>query len=285
MKTQTFSDFVHAAGQGKVMKVAAALDRKMKTAPIEPVYRRYDWAMPSFDFGFIFDPADPSFVGENVCNDLWREASELLSGNEMRMPFPECAFLFRYRETGDRYETVNLVHIRDDGEAIWGDTYFQQDADSPTKSKWTKTPFQFVLHPGLGVEANFDPLVRLTPFWENEYRIDLRSKYSEVLYAALMLSAHRAHLEDDGSNTVALMAGSEGHDLSHLPPTRIIKVNRPGLIAAARARSSGTGAEKRPHERRGHYRNLQSGKKVWVNACKIHGGQDAPPKYSVLNAA
>lgn len=289
METQNFSDFVQALAQGKVLKIAAALDRKIKAAPIEPIYRRYDWAVPSFDFSFIFDPADSSFVGTEVCNDLWAEASELLSENKMRMPFPECAFLFRYRETYSRYETVNLVHLRDDGEAIWGDTFFQQAIDHPSKSRWTKTPFQFVLHPGLGVEMNFDPLVRLSPSWEHEYRLDLRSKYTEVLYAALLLGSRRASILEEAANPVPLIEvnrqRSEPDDLKPLPATRIIKVNLPVLVATARNRGRGIGSEKRPHERRGHYRNLQSGKQVWVNACKIHGGSGAPPRYSVLNAA
>lgn len=289
METQNFSDFVQEIARGKVLKIAAALDQKVKAAPVEPIYRQYDWAMPSFDFGFIFDPADPSFIGVDTCNDLWAEASERLSENTMRMPFAECAFLFRYRETGNRDETVNLVHVRDDGEAIWGDTFFQQAIDHPTKSKWTKTPFQFVLHPGQGVEFNFDPMVRLTPFWENEYRLDLRAKYSEVLYAALLLISHRAQVEEDASDALAPIEtanhGSVRDDPKPIPATRIIRVNRQGLIAATRARRSGTAIERRPHERRGHYRQLRTGKQVWVNSCKIHGGSDVPPKYDIVNAA
>lgn len=290
METQNFSDFVQEIARGKVLKIAAALDRKIKAAPVEPIYRRYDWAMPSFDFGFIFDPAHSSFIGTEVCNDLWAQASDLVSENRMRLPFRECAFLFRYRETFNRYETVNLVHLRDDGESIWGDTYFQQAIDHPAKSRWTKTPFQFVLHPGLGVEMNFDPMVRLSPSWEHEYRLDLRSKYTEVLYAALLLGTRRASIEEEEiADAMPLIAANsvkpDGDDPKPLPATRIIKVNLPKLVATTRSRTVGTGSEKRPHERRGHYRSLQSGKQVWVNACKIHGGSDAPPKYSVLNAA
>lgn len=288
METQNFSDFVQELARGKVLKIAAALDRKIKAAPIEPLFRRYDWAIPSFEFGFIFDPADPSFVGNEVCNDLWAEASDLLSRNEMRLPFSECAFLFRYRETVNRYETVNLVHLRDDGEAIWGDTYFQQAIDHPSKSKWTKTPFQFVLHPTLSVEMNFDPMVRLSPSWEQEYRLDLRSKYTEALYAALLLGSRRNSVEEAVADNVDPIehAAPKGDNRDLGPPaTRIIEVNQSMLVAAARSKRVGIGSERRPHERRGHYRNLQSGKKVWVNACKIHGGSETRPNYSVINAA
>lgn len=43
----------------------------------------------------------------------------------------------------------------------------------------------------------------------------------------------------------------------------------------------GNGSPKSPHNRRGHWRNYQSGKTVWVGDCTIRGGSTASKLYAM----
>lgn len=43
----------------------------------------------------------------------------------------------------------------------------------------------------------------------------------------------------------------------------------------------GSGAQRRAHDRRGHYRMLRSGKRIWINDMKIHGGGTGGRDYLV----
>lgn len=62
-------------------------------------------------------------------------------------------------------------------------------------------------------------------------------------------------------------------------PAFITIENKP---AADRGEPSGhSGVAKLPHNRRGHWRNLRSGKRVWVRDCAIHGGSDVGRNYVV----
>ncbi|WP_152427015.1 hypothetical protein [Paramagnetospirillum caucaseum] len=48
--------------------------------------------------------------------------------------------------------------------------------------------------------------------------------------------------------------------------------------ANAASTSCEDGHTKSPHDRQGHWRHYQNGRKVWVRSCRIHGGADAHEK-------
>jgi hypothetical protein len=52
------------------------------------------------------------------------------------------------------------------------------------------------------------------------------------------------------------------------PPKPTVLV--PGATPRPAAAKSGTHASPRPHDRRGHQRNLKSGRTIWVKDCKIN---------------
>jgi hypothetical protein len=66
--------------------------------------------------------------------------------------------------------------------------------------------------------------------------------------------------------------------LAPLPAVRLIDLTK--FHPSTGGTESGGGLV-RPHDRRGHYRTLQTGRIVPVRPAKIHGGSDSPPKYTV----
>jgi len=62
--------------------------------------------------------------------------------------------------------------------------------------------------------------------------------------------------------------------LEKIPPYIVIGSQRitPALFPRG-------GAPKRAHKRRGHWRNLRSGKRIWVTSCSINGGSPVSRDY------
>lgn len=60
-----------------------------------------------------------------------------------------------------------------------------------------------------------------------------------------------------------------------------IRVHKAIRVRAQQPEEKGTHASPVGHERRGHYRHLRSGKRVWVRQCAIKGGSIVPRTYHV----
>lgn len=66
--------------------------------------------------------------------------------------------------------------------------------------------------------------------------------------------------------------------LPELPP--FIRITRDPTPASGD--QGGTHASPTPHDRRGHWRTYKaSGKRVWINECKVNGGSPVPRSYRV----
>jgi hypothetical protein len=272
--------------QGKALSVVRNQHHlKVEVAPVPREYTCYNWSIPSFDFGHVYDPNSSACIGAERWNTEWQPVTELLEAEHFRLPFDECAFIFRYEETLLKHATTNIVHVyHDDDRSIVGNTWFQQEVNDPVKKRWTMMPFQFVVHQGapLSVEINFST-PRLTSDVEADYREDCKAKYTEVLIATLLMSTKAAREEQDERTAQRIAQVNRGRELGKLPPlpmTRVIHIDK--TVTTTRAMTAtGTGSAKRPHDRRGHYRTLLSGKRVEVSPSKIHGGSEAAPSYRV----
>ena len=285
--TGGFADFYEAVRKGNAVAIVSnASSSRITVAPLWRDQIHHEWAVPSFDFGHVLDPHSPStFIGEQAWKEMWPDVMDLLTGESFRLPFDECVYLVRYRETPQKWETVNLLHLwHDEDGTIAGNTYFQQDASQPVMRRWTLMPFQFVVHQGdnTGVEFNFDPRANLSPDVEAEYVLDMRTKYSEALVLTLLLRSNGIVIEEPELSRTAEV--NRGRASAKLPPLSRTRVIRFGHLKRATSTVSGIGSPKRPHERRGHYRKLRTGKVVPIAASKVHGGADAP-SYVVTGAS
>jgi hypothetical protein len=280
-----FADFVEEMRQGMALRVSSNQHHaKVEVTPVPREYTRYNWAIPSFDFGHLYDPKSSASIGLERWNSEWQPVTELLENEQFRLPFDECAFIFRYGETLLKYATTNIVHVyHDEDRSIVGHTWFQQEVNDAVKQRWTMMPFQFVVHQGSppSVEINFST-PRLTSDVEADYREDCKAKYTEVLIATLLMSTNAAHEGQDERTAQRIAQVNRGREFGKLPPlpmTRFIHIDKTVITRAATATC--IGSPKRPHDRRGHYRTLRSGKRVEVSPSKIHGGSEVAPCYRV----
>lgn len=285
MATESYPDFVEAVRQRKALSIVSVSPQgRVEVASLPAEYRAHDLALPSFDFGYVFDPNDRSFIGKQTLDKMWAESLPIVRDGKFRIPFPECMFLFRYRETAQKYETVNLVHLweTDDGTVICN-TFYQQDMTGITK-QWTKAPFQFEICAGNVLSYSFDDAANLSYASAADYQLDAHTKYTECVHACWLLRSNRVITETD-EITPRLEQVNRGRTssgkLNPLPATRVIRFDRATLVSALPQGPAAPGSPKSPHERRGHYRKLRSGRETWVNASRIRGGQETQPQYEV----
>ena len=97
------------------------------------------------------------------------------------------------------------------------------------------------------------------------------------------ISTHEQY-EDESPERDAINRGRAKAQaaLPMLPPF----ISLGGPIGTHRSNGDGTGthASPIPHDRRGHWRTYKaSGKRVWVNDAKIHGGAETARNYAVMS--
>jgi hypothetical protein len=272
MIQDTIATFVEAARKGQVTR----LDTDTTGHPIRI---DIDLAIPSFDFGHINDPQHRDYWGGPLWDSLEREW--LTEPAVVRLPFPECAFLFHYTESAAQYESVNLIHARqDDNGTIETQCYFWQPGAPGAMSNWAEAPVaaftvrnQFRLHT---IRGRFSQARMIS------YKIDAASNGRIVSQGSLLLNRRvdrepvqsRAH---DLMNYNRIMASRVA-----VPRTIRIKVREQREALQHTSREGiGMGGTKAAHERRGYWRQYRSGRRGWVRNCSIHGGSPIPRDYRV----
>jgi hypothetical protein len=99
----------------------------------------------------------------------------------------------------------------------------------------------------------------------NEYRDEIAA------YADMCAALSCSNVSTDtipASKTLNAMRRRKGKP--ELKSYKVLTINA-GERAQGGGVGGGSGASRRAHLRRGHIRNLQSGKRVWVNACFVKG--------------
>lgn len=247
----------------------------------------YDWAIPSFDFGFLFDNAQP--IKQSV-RLIWDESFavglEHLGKGTFMLPFPECAFIFHYRKTLGAYATTNVLRVTQDGNEIIGETFFKHHGAPSNMGGWNLGPVQFVLTNGVASQMEFNAVddLRISQKEFEDGVADNRTKIHELFAATLMLNMPKVVLGTAPvtPKAAAVNRGREGAGLRPIPAARTVTVNMTEAKTYFRSISTGTGRKMPPHVRRGHYRHLRSGKVVPVKPALIHGGGSATPNYRIM---
>jgi hypothetical protein len=211
-------------------------------------------------------------------------AMEAMMTGNFRLPYPRCAFISYipsdipalttptpYQKNVGRYYVV-VAEEEDDGILFFG---FVRHDDMRTWARqvWqahvTATEITWAYEAGDAPADFIKPLTaateqRLHILWGVIHKIT--TKGGSVTEAI------------GGSDTRNIDARRQRLGLSPVPRVRILKFDE---TPAAPSVSTGSGASKRPHHRHGTWRNLKTGRKVWVRAAKIHGGGAVPPWYEL----
>jgi hypothetical protein len=81
-----------------------------------------------------------------------------------------------------------------------------------------------------------------------------------------------------GEYAAQINAGREKGKRAPIQRARIFRFDR-AIKVTDDVEPVGVASTKSPHDRRGHWRILKSGRMVWVSESKIHGGSATPPEY------
>ncbi|WP_146208020.1 hypothetical protein [Azospirillum sp. TSH64] len=283
------AEFVEAARKGNVVKFI-----RLMPASNSFVLSKHKpsgcYAIPAFDFGYTCDPTDPNYTGDSFTGSFtdaaWGVGLELLKRGEFQLPYPECLYLFRFHETRTKYATLNLIRLVQDGNEITGEVYFRQATAPKSEMRlWTKDVHQFTFVNGTdGVEIAFDPAVLMDSVAEREKYEDCKAAYTHVVVATILLNnpKHTFEVARPSDFTQSVNAGRTRAGLLPLPDLRVVHWDKEAAIRYVdETRGPASRNSPRPHDRRGHYRTLKSGKRVPVSPAKIKGGSEVPPNYDV----
>lgn len=240
-----------------------------------------DWAMPSFNFGRLDDVGHSADAwSRTVWDEMWRQGSDHITAGTFRVPFAECVYLFRYSEDQSRYESVNLLHLVTSGDEITGECYSWSPNAPGHMCEWTKSPWQFTITNGSSIEWAIEPQfeAQLPAHLAARYHEDAKAAYTKVICATMLL-AEGCRSSEATEYVAGVNRGRALGKLAPLPDTVSLRFGQTTLSRSYPAR--GSSGARQPHDRRGHYRTLRSGRVVPVRSSKIHGGADQSRTYSI----
>lgn len=134
-------------------------------------------------------------------------------------------------------------------------------------------------------------IVRYNPFDKRDWYIEGQHSQSmaELHQAALYLYRTMIGAVDRINNSEQstseppalkrLNAKRTKAGIKRLAPFIVVGAQRP---EPAQENQGGGGWQQPPHKRRGHWRNLKSGKQIWINDYSVHGGGDTGRFYRVV---
>jgi hypothetical protein len=245
-----------------------------------------EWEIPVFDFDHMDDPFDrDGYIGKPVTDECFREAFELIKSGDFHLPFPECLFIYKFKETAVSYDTFNVVIASETDGEITGNLFSKSFTGREPTNLWRWEPIQFTLVPGGEVLLQVTPDdVRLSPYWQSEYEMDARARYTNIMVSLLLLRRKAAVIEIETSSKRAQEIAAPYVPLhADPPPIRRILFNRLEIRRIGDAAEGRHHASPRPHIRRGHYRTLQSGRIVPVRSANVRGGSDTAPVYEAVS--
>ena len=185
--------------------------------------------------------------------------------------------------TPSRYESVNLLHLSTSGGEIIGECYHWSPSAPGNIAQWTKSPWQFTIINGSGIEWAVEPEFerQLPGDMAAHYGEDAKASYSKVISATMLLAQGRGSPEP-AEYVSGVNRGRALGKLAPLPDTVSVRFDHAAFSQSYPA--GGNSGVRQPHDRRGHYRKLSSGRVIPVRPSKIHGGTPQTRAYSIGGA-
>lgn len=208
--------------------------------------------------------ANPDQLHSAFCDFIEAQRRDKVLGPELIEPaffFPDIVPMGDSRETSQmpfpsfwlvvRLPAFEVAHVADIGP--------NEDGTRKMKCKFYRR------RDGVWFDAVFEklePLARLV----NNLILQINIHEAEEVESARLTSINRGRAKSN----------------SYLAPIpKFITVKSTVRSDDQRKRGEGDGSTRIPHDRRGHYRNLSNGKRIWINAMAIHGGSKVPRDYIV----
>ncbi len=280
MNDNLISSFYETLRKGQALTVTEQRGFNTGVAKLPPT--RMD-SMPTFDCGHLNDPGHPDCWPKALYDELWNEYVE---AGDLALPFNQCVFVFRWRETAVQYETINYYLVEREGDGILLRTFFRHPHNTGLLAQLTRNAASLFVN----TKAQSSREQMVTTFYARRSNFtdasqanfvqDLRAAFTAVVGAVLLMNRRRVIREEVTEPAMAAVnAGRVKAKLAPIPAP--IRVKLGTTVLRMIGDHDGEGGTRSPHDRRGHWRNYKSGKRTWVRDCKIHGGSDEGREYVV----
>jgi hypothetical protein len=239
--------------------------------------------VPVFYWGEMLAVRD----GDEMCNAL-----DAIRAGALKLPYPRVAFLYHVSSDNPALH-AGPKHLQCHRERVYAVVGEEEDDGSITcfsfmwhyrkMDHWTKQAWQAGVTCGSGsqIELSYDPgIVAPADFFE-VYSQSNQDKILHFLTDLHRLMTHSGFVTfpSPGKETQKINQRRSRLNLPDVPLVRIIKFDIAVPKTAPHAPAV-PGAPKRPHFRRGTYRTLATGRRVWVRPSAVRGGgADAPPPW------
>ncbi len=266
------ASFTEAARKGQVVKVAERREAlSLRLEPMEPIK---EWAVASFNFGFLDDVGrHPDAWTKIEWDALWEQGKQKIIDGTLTLPFERCFYMFHFSDSPTKYEMINLYHLESKQGLMVGHCFSWSPSAPGVMSRWTLAPYSFVISClDQSVDWAIDPTARLSSADIAEYEADARAGYTKVIAATMFLKATNHHRHPASSAHQAANNGRARGKLDPIPDILRVNLHRSCSVPA----TSASGSLKAPHERRGHYRTLADGREIPIKPALIHGGPPLP---------
>jgi hypothetical protein len=240
------------------------------------------------------------FWGEQptrISNAAQNEAMDAAIDGTFKLPYQRVAFLYYISERHSAHGLAPERHRLDD-ERVYA-VVAEEETDGSlticcfvwhwrTQEHWIKQAWQG--HVPIGTDGA-DVVIAFDPaFYDNadgEF-LEFYTRASEHRVIQFLIDCHK--LMTKGGSVTLAAPGYRTEKINNrrgalklplVPPIRIIKFDNPVVVHDAPSEPS---TAKRPHFRRGTYRTLATGRRVWVKPSAIHGGSGAAPPWYEIRA-
>ncbi len=272
------SSFVEAARRSRIVDVCGPQARMIAVRHPE------SWAIPAFDLGDL-----PSLLGWESYIGAARHGYTMIQQRTLQTPFDECLWITSYITAwngplhpsgGTHVQNQDVWHMHKSGDRLLFRGFFRDFGWKRGQwSAWMALPCGPIIDLSEGSFA--------VGFYSDDVQLDdsdnaaMQEVINRLLAGAALFSRQRGEASPSTEFSRSVNAGRVRGGLHELPLVRTIDVNG-ARRAAPMIASTGTGAPKAPHMRRGHPRSLADGRVVYVRPCAVNGGGDRAPVYRLL---
>jgi hypothetical protein len=222
------------------------------------------------------------------------KALQAIQTGAIKLPYERVAFMYHvssdnptlhrgpaHRQNHNARVYVMIVEEEDDGSITIFSFYWHYT----TMDHWVKQCFQARVTCGSDAQMEFAFHPDVLPHVEFMARFQCAIEHMILNFLAdwhrLMTHKGSVTFPLPGKETQRINLRRSRLKLPDVSAIRIIKLGDLVLHVAPSAPSA-PGAMKRPHFRKGTYRTLATGRRIWVRAMAIHGGGgDPPPWYEI----
>jgi hypothetical protein len=219
-------------------------------------------------------------------------ALESLEQHTFRLPYPRCCFLSSLSSDNPSLLLAALKSGTGDAEPRYYLTVAEQYGDGSIfcfsfmrhsgHDHWIRQLWQATIRNG-HIDIAIDPQ-RCSEEFMDMFRASAHSRIEALLADVQQLMTRKTGRSDEVVGSTVTRKIDERRRKLNLPDiSRVRRIDltnpEPDVGTVRRIRTGTKGVPKRPHYRRGHWRNYEDGHQKWIEPLAIKGGSMNPPPW------